>query len=331
VDRTEKWWYEHHQAKIGGTPGRSAGPTVAAPDAPAPGATTANAAASPGAAPQGHLTPPTPLASPVGTPAAGEGQWTPLGPTVDGIQGAYVTSIRPDAIHTSVLDAVVWIDPTVLRLRQYPGLKIPGAPWDRPAHVEPERQGQLVAAFSGGFRIQDSKGGMMLAHRTLQPMRIGAATFAISDNGTPNIGAWGADITDSATLDSARQSLDPIVIAGAPNPALLTDPNRSWGFTGPANKTAVWRSGAGIRADGSLIWVGGNGLTVESLAETLVRAGAVRGMQLDINQDWVQFNTYAVNSSGAVHGRRLLTGMKHTGDRWLSEDTRDFIAVFTRN
>ena len=161
-------------------------------------------------------------------------------------------------------------------------------------------------------------------------MRTGAATFAISDSGVPNIGAWGTDITNTSTLDSARQSLDPIVVNGAPNPALQTDPNRTWGFTGPANKTAVWRSGAGIRADGSLVWVGGDGLTVESLAETLVRAGAIRGMQLDINQDWVQLNTYAANSSGVVHGRKLLSGMQHTGDRWLTEDTRDFIAVFTR-
>jgi len=27
---------------------------------------------------------------------------------------------------------------------------------------------------------------------------------------------------------------------------------------------------------------------------------------------------------------RLLHGMQHTGDRWLSADTRDFIAVFAR-
>jgi len=330
VDRTEKWWYANHQAKIGGTPNLAAGPVVAAE--PAVGATTATASASAAAPPPrpGHLTPPHQLTSPAGVSVGNEGQWTPLGPTVNGVQGAYVTSIRPDALHTSVLDAVIWIDPTVLKFRQYPGLKIPGSPWDRPPSVEPDRQAQLVAAFDGGFRIQDSHGGMILGHHTLQAMRDGAATFAISDSGVPNIGAWGTDISNSSTLDSARQSLDPIVVNGAPNPALQTDPNRTWGFTGPANKTAVWRSGAGIRADGSLVWVGGDGLTVESLAETLVRAGAIRGMQLDINQDWVQLNTYAANSSGVVHGRKLLSGMQHTGDRWLTEDTRDFIAVFTR-
>jgi hypothetical protein len=53
-------------------------------------------------------------------------------------------------------------------------------------------------------------------------------------------------------------------------------------------------------------------------------------MQLDINQEWVQMNTYSAGTDGRVHGRRLLAGMEHTDDRWLSEDTRDFIAVFAR-
>jgi hypothetical protein len=364
VDRIERWWFANHQAKIGGTPDLSAGPQVVAepnatprastaplsgavetlPD-PAAGqqvstvpnatpvpATTPVAATAPPALPiaPGHLVPPGPLASPAAAAVAKEGQWAPFGPLVNGVQGAYVTSIRPDAIHTSVLDAVIWIDPTVLRLRQYPGLKIPGSPWDRPANVESARQSELVAAFSGGFRLKDSNGGMILGQQTLRAMRVGGATIAIDSNGMPNIGAWGTDISNSASLDSARQNLDPIVIDGAPAPDLATDANRKWGFTGPKNKTAVWRSGAGIRSDGSLVWVGGDGLTVESLAETLVRAGAVRGMQLDINQEWVQLNTYAVGADGTVHGHRLLQGMQHTGDRWLTADTRDFLAVFTR-
>ena len=363
VDRVEKWWYANHQARIGGAPDlassavamASSGATTSAtsPSLPSvPSATSATAVtsatsvtavtsvpsatsvpATPGVgipALSGHLTPPAPLVSPAVPAVAGEGQWSPLGPQVNGAQGAYVTTVRPDAIHTSVLDAVIWFDPTILRFRQYPGLKIPGSPWDRPPYVEQSRQAALVAAFAGGFRIRDSNGGMILGHNELVPMRDGGATFTIDDNGVPNVGAWGVDVGKSGTVDSARQSLDPIVVNGAPAPDLTTDPNKKWGFTGPANRSAVWRSGAGVRADGSLIWVGGDGLTVESLAETLVRAGAIRGMQLEINHEWVQLNTYATGADGTVHGQRLLHGMQHTGDRWLTEDTRDFVAVFTR-
>ena len=321
VDRVEQWWFANHQAKIGGAPNLAARPAIL--NVPVNTATTLPWV-------PGHLKPPVALVSPAAPPVVNEGQWAPFGPAVNGVQGAYITSIRPDALHTSVLDAVVWFDPTVLSLRQYPGLKIPGSPWDRPAKVELARQSKLVAAFSGGFRLRDSNGGMILGHRTLQPMRVGGATFAIDDNGMPNIGGWGTDIHNSPTLDSARQSLDLILINGRPAPDLVTDANRKWGFTGPKNRTAVWRSGAGIRDDGSLVWVGGDGLTVESLAETLQRAGATRGMQLDINQEWVQLNTYTLGDNGVVHGRRLLHGMQHTGDRWLAVDTRDFIAVFAR-
>jgi hypothetical protein len=321
VDRVEKWWFAKHQAKIGGVPDLTVRPAVL--NVPVDTATTLPWVPS-------HLKPPEPLTSPAALPVVNEGQWAPFGPAVSGVQGAYITSIRPDAVHTSVMDAVIWFDPTVVSMRQYPGLKIPGSPWDRPPNVEAARQPKLMAAFSGGFRLRDSNGGMILGHRTLKDMRVGGATFAIDDNGMPNIGVWGTDITNSSKLDSARQSLDLIVVDGAPAPDLATDANRKWGFTGPKNRTAVWRSGAGIRNDGSLVWVGGDGLTVESLAETLQRAGATRGMQLDINQEWVQLNTYSLGSSGVVHGRRLLHGMQHTGDRWLSADTRDFIAVFAR-
>jgi hypothetical protein len=321
VDRVEQWWFANHQAKIGGAPDLAARSTML--NIPVDTATTLPWV-------PGHLKPPVSLTSPAVPAVANEGQWTPFGPTVNGVQGAYITSIRPDAVHTSVMDAVVWFDPTVLSMRQYPGLKLPGSPWDRPPKVEVARQRNLIAAFSGGFRLRDSHGGMILGHRTLKAMRMGGATFSIDDKGMPNIGGWGTDINNSPTLDSARQSLDLIVINGQPAPDLATDANRKWGFTGPKNKTAVWRSGAGIRDDGSLVWVGGDGLTVETLAETLQRAGATRGMQLDINQEWVQLNTYSVGSNGVVQGRRLLQGMQHTGDRWLSADTRDFIAVFAR-
>jgi hypothetical protein len=311
VDRLENWYYSKHQAKVGGAPSVSALPTVA-PAIVAP--------IRPG---------PKPLQTPAAVPIPGEGIWNPLGPLVNGTAGAFVTSIRPDNVHTSSIDEVVNFDPTIFSFRAYPGTKIP-KPWDRPDYVEPERQPSLVAAFSGGFRLRDSGGGMILGGAVIRPMKNGIATMSIDKNGVPNIGLWGRDMVDSSALDSARQNLDPIVDNGVANPDLLTDPNRKWGFTGPKNKTAIWRSGAGITADGHLIWVGGPGLTIDALAQTLIRAGAIRGMQLEINQEWVQLNTYSTDSSGKTSGKRLITGMQHTGNRWLTEDTRDFVAAFVR-
>jgi hypothetical protein len=278
----------------------------------------------------GRLPAPPALTPPASPAFAGEGQWRPFGPVVNGLPGAYATTIRPDAVHTSSVIGVVWFDPHAVSFRQFPGTKIPGSPWDRPPSVPAADQSRLIAAFSGGFRIANSHGGMLLGGRQLQAMRTGAATFAVDTHGVPTVGAWGTDMSTANSLDSARQNLDLIVENGALNPSLATDPNHKWGFTGPANQEFVWRSGAGVLPNGAIVWVGGPGLSVVSLADEFVRLGAVRAMQLDINQEWMQFVSYSVGADGQVHGRRLLNGMRGPDDRWLTTDTRDFIAVFTR-
>jgi hypothetical protein len=253
-----------------------------------------------------------------------------MGPTISGAPGAYVTEVRPDSVHTSYLDAVVWLDPHLLSLRQFPGAFLPGAPWDRPPLVPVAERPALVAAFEGGFRPADSRGGVMIGGRVLLPLRPGAATIAIKADGTVDIGRLGTDINADNGYDSIRENLDLIVDQGAPVPLLASDPNRVWGFTGPRNSEFVWRSGVGVTSSGAVVWVGGPALSISDLAETLARAGAVRAMQLDINHEWVQFNTYAVGADGAVHGAKLLSAMAHTNDRYLSTDSRDFIAVFAR-
>ena len=75
------------------------------------------------------------------------------------------------------------------------------------------------------------------------------------------------------------------------------------------------------------MWAGGR-LSPQDLANALVAAGAVRGMQLDINPDWVNFNTYDVGADGVAHGNGVFGA---TGaDRYLRPDGRDFIAVLVR-
>ena len=54
----------------------------------------------------------------------------------------------------------------------------------------------------------------------------------------------------------------------------------------------VWRSGLGITKDGRIVYVYGPALNVQDLADLLQRAGAVEGMQMDINPDWMKFDYY---------------------------------------
>jgi hypothetical protein len=94
----------------------------------------------------------------------------------------------------------------------------------------------------------------------------------------------------------------------------------------------VWRSGLGVTADGALIYVGGPGLNITDLANLLVRAGAVRGMELDINTTWVNFTSYRPSTptgrAGATNGTELLPSMAGTPARYFeSWWARDFITM----
>ena len=81
----------------------------------------------------------------------------------------------------------------------------------------------------------------------------------------------------------------------------------------------VPRSGAGVTADGALVYVAGPALTARSSAESLQRAGAVRAMTLDINPEWVTFNFYvhAAGQPAEIGGTKLYLEMQRPADRYL--------------
>ena len=96
----------------------------------------------------------------------------------------------------------------------------------------------------------------------------------------------------------------------------------------------MWRSGIGVTRDGALVYVGGPSLAITSLANLLVDAGAVRGMELDINPDWVQYSTYAGARGAPVSGgsgTSLLSSM--AGNPWRYFESwwiRDFFTMSVR-
>jgi len=92
----------------------------------------------------------------------------------------------------------------------------------------------------------------------------------------------------------------------------------------------VWRSGIGVRDDGTLVYVGGPAMTAHMLGATLLAAGAVRAMELDINPNWVTFNIFSCSDTGQCNGRKLLPGMLRDPNRYLTPENRDFFAIFSR-
>lgn len=319
----ENTWYGFNQPKVGGAPPRGAfkpkghAETVAEMNNQAP-----------------HLPPPAPIA-PLATPAIkGEGQWTPEGLTVNGHPGLYVTLMRPDPIHTSLIAGIAWMDPHILSFLQFAGNQEPpgGGTWQYMSPIATSMQGSLVAAFNSGFRMSDAQGGYYAYGRTATPLRNNAASFVINKNGSVNIVQWSGGSYIPPSVAVVRQNLSLVVNGGKINPAVYDTSYTEWGQT-VGNQVLVWRSGAGVTANGAVVYVAGPGLSVASLANLLVKAGAVRAMELDINTDWVNFfyfNQVPGQLASPANGSQLLLGMLRPTSRYFNVSDRDFVAAFAR-
>ena len=105
----------------------------------------------------------------------GEGQWSSVGRLVGGIPAIYQTTLRPDAIHTSYVVGVAWMDTKLLKATLYSGSQIPGGgPYSHTAPVQPGAADSLVAAFNAGFLMSGANGGYYTDGKAILPLRTGA-------------------------------------------------------------------------------------------------------------------------------------------------------------
>ena len=266
--------------------------------------------------------------APVIRPALpGEGVWVPS----EGWSGAsapvQIAQFRSDPNYPRMVAGVAWIDQTRTNVAYYPGRLEPSVslPSRGPMEVPIQSRSRLLAAFNSAFKLSDSGGGFALAGHTYAPMRPGLATLIGYSNGRVDVAAWSGGSDVQSGVSFARQNLPLIVDGGQPNPNLSDGPE--WGLT-LGNAVRVWRSGIGVDRNGNLVYAAAPDQTVGSLAQILVRAGAVRAMELDINSYWVTFITYV--RPGAGQPASLLPAMTRTSDRYLTPDDRDFLAVFLR-
>ncbi len=319
VNWVESEWYSHHPPPVGGKP---------------PAGAIRRPASKPVAAPStlAHLPAPTPIVPPVSPALPGEGQWSPAGRLVGGLPAIYETTLRPDLVHTSYVAGVAWMDTKLLKAALYSGSQIPGGgPFTHSAPIAGAAATSLVAAFNAGFLMSAANGGYFTDNRTVFPLRSGAASFVVFANGTSSVGMWGRDETMTPNVVSVRQNLDLVVDGGQPVPGLDASDTTRWGAT-LGNRVYVWRSGLGVTATGALVYVAGPGLNITDLADLLVRAGAIRAMELDINTDWVNLSTYQPSlpngQATPANGTELLPGMTGTPGRYFQPWwARDFITM----
>ncbi|HSO95191.1 MAG TPA: hypothetical protein VLV81_04040 [Acidimicrobiia bacterium] len=258
--------------------------------------------------------PTTTTTAPAATPG-GSVAWHPAGRQVLGQTVLYLGSGGGATL--------AWMPPNLVRPVVVPGTGDPGGPWPWGGQVDSTNRPNLVAAFNGGFKFGDFTGGVLAFGHTFRDLAAGQASFVVFADGTFTVGLWGRDVTPGPNVVAVRQNLSLLVDGGAPT----ADAGSSGSWGASVGGVETQRSGVGVDAKGGLIWAGG-GLSPEGLASALVAAGAVRGMQMDINPSWVNFNLYQPAFGGGVHGVPVYGA---TGpDRYLSPNSRDFIAVLIR-
>jgi hypothetical protein len=321
-------WLTYNPPKAGGSPSFSlavpSGEAVAASPGPGMAGGRASAAAF-------RPDVPAPLGALAGSPLAGEGQWRVL-ERVHGEPAVFGTFLR-DATYTSYVNGIVSMDQRLVSFSLRPGSQDPGGgnwgagalPW-----IPPGARAGLLATFNGGFKLNAAQGGFYLNGHGSGALRQGAASVVYYKDGTVAIGAWGQGVSMTSSVAGVRQNLRLIVAGGQVPGSVNQNVETSWGAT-LGGGYYVWRSGIGITRDGRVVFAYGPALDVRDLAVLLQRAGAVQGMQLDINPYWMSYEYYQAGGHPADPTPvKLLPTQQQTAYRYYSPYSRDFTAVYAR-
>lgn len=258
-----------------------------------------------------------------------EGQFRPVG-VRGGQPVVQVAYLRPDAAHGSDEAGVVWISQRATRWELHPGWADPGrlSQWNQPDTVAPAERPALVATFNGGFKTPELRGGFYENGQVAGKLLPGAASVVIYRNGHVGLGSWDTEVGMTPQVVAVRQNLTMLIDHGRISGGLGSNIGPDWGST--AQSAAIWRSGLGITGTGDLIFVLGDVMTPQTLANVLRDAGAERGMEMDINPTWMSFMWYTTSPSGDRVTPHKLLDFQRPADRYLGTVSRDFFAVYSR-
>ena len=205
------------------------------------------------------------------------------------------------------------------------------APADAAPRIDWANEGPagVVAAFNGAFKQAAFAGGAVVDGVVLIPMVVGDMTIGIDRAGHWVMGVWGAPDFPPAGFHpiSYRQNLSPMVLRGA-----LTPPARSanWHLWGsPLNyRPLTARTGLGVDAKGNLIYVATmHPVMPIQVGQALLAAGAVTGMELDINPYWPIAGAPAkpLHAAGAFNVQ--IPGSNHDASIYSTGWGRDFFVA----
>lgn len=319
VSQIENWYYELNAPSKGGPPLKSLPQVGVADSSAGTGEESSD--------PQHPIYRPPPIKPLIHPALPGEGIWHAASASAGRRPPVLLTTFRSDPEYPQFVAGVAWIDSGRTQLAYVPGLAEPPELENRgPAEVPPSKRDRIAATFNGGFPLETSNAGLVYRGQVLAPMVNGIETLIEYRDGRVDVRPWEHGETVPPRVVFAKQNLPPIIEEGKLNPNLSDGPE--WGAT-VNNAIRVWRSGLGIDKRGNLIYAAANSQTVESLAKILQRAGAVRAMELDINEDWTSFISY--RHPGAKEPSNLLPEMFRPDTRYLVPDERDFFAVYVKD
>ena len=260
---------------------------------------------------------------------AGEGQWQTV-VTVRGRPAVQVASLRPDGQHTSFVVGVLRMDPTLVRGELRPGTTDPGGSWHSPSALTSAELRGVAVVFNGGFRLTDpSHPGYYSQGRTASRLVDGEASLVLHADGTADVGTWNQEVRMGSDVASVRQNLVPLVDGGTVNPTCASGGPREWGTT-IGQAAFIHRSGFGVTASGVEVYAAGPALSVCTLGRILQDAGVVRGMELDINPDWVSGAYFHPQPNGVPQSFALFPAEKVSPQHYFAPSSRDWFAWFTR-
>jgi hypothetical protein len=226
---------------------------------------------------------------------------------------------------------LVRMDQSLVHLALHAGSLDPGGTGWRYGDVVAGREiHHLVLGFNGGFKFNVGAGGFFSFGRTAVPLAEGLGSIVTYRDGRTDIGAWHAGVpTPGRAVASVRQNLHLLIDHGQPDGSVTSCGAPCWGAT--IGGDAVARSGLGIRADGQLVWAAGEGLTVAQLADAMAAADVQRGVQLDINPDWVAGYLYIHHRSSGPTPIPVVPGQYGIYGHLLLPYSRDFFTVLSNS
>jgi hypothetical protein len=200
------------------------------------------------------------------------------------------------------------------------------APVDADPSISSTEAPMVVAAFNGAFKIDAGAGGMIVDGITVSPMLPNKAAAVVYDDGSVDVGTWGVSVPakDRAPV-AVRENLQLLMNDGAITDAARSSSEAVWGASVSGAVSA--RSGLGVDKDGNVYFAAAMAAVPLDVAEALAQAGAVRGMQLDMNPAWISLGVADRPGGGLsarVPGQNLSPGVFSGG--W----SRDFMAVLAK-